>query len=102
MVPNVLPGTPTGVSASTGGAARQIAVTWKAPTSGGTVVSYVARAYTRTTGGSPTAQCTWTSGTLGCTITGLRSGTTYYVDVAATNQVGTGTASAPRVTFRTL
>ncbi|MFM2105929.1 MAG: hypothetical protein RL338_961 [Chloroflexota bacterium] len=102
MVPNVLPGAPTGVSASTGGAARQIAVSWKAPTSGGTVVGYVARAYTRTTGGSPTGQCTWTTGTLSCTITGLRSGTTYYVDVAATNQVGTGPASAPRVTFRTL
>lgn len=35
--------------------------------------------------------------TLTCTITGLTSGTTYYVDVTATNGMGTGQGSSPRV-----
>jgi hypothetical protein len=33
-----------------------------------------------------------------CTIIGLAPGTTYYVDVTATNRAGSGTASSPRVT----
>ena len=87
--PPTVPGAPSGVSANAGNAAAT--VTWSAPASdGGSPIS----AYTATAspGG---ASCSWSSGPLSCTISGLTNGTTYTISVSATNAVGTGPPSAP-------
>ena len=81
------PEAPTTVAAIGGnGTAR---VTWTAPTDdgGAAVTRYTA---TATPGG---ASCTWTSGDLGCSISGLTNGTTYSVAVTATTLAGTSAAS---------
>ena len=75
-------------------------VSWLAPTSnGGTpITSYTASAYAAASGGAAIRSCTPSPATdLACTITGLTNGTTYYVDVVATNIVNSSVASAPRV-----
>jgi hypothetical protein len=66
-------------------------VSWTAPSSdGGTPIT----AYTVTA--SPGGQtCSWSSGPLSCTVTGLTNGTAYTFTVTATNDVGTGPASTP-------
>jgi Tol biopolymer transport system component len=82
------PGAPTGVAATAGnGSAR---VTWTAPADdgGSTISRYTA---TASPGGE---SCTWTSGELACTITGLTGGTAYAVTVTATNLAGTSAASS--------
>jgi len=73
-------------------------VTWRAPsvTGGSPVTGYTARAWSATSGGTQSAACT-TSGALTCAITGLQNGTTYYVDVVATNTVGTSVNPGARV-----
>jgi hypothetical protein len=83
------PGAPTGASARAGD--RQARVSWTAPaTNGGaTINSYAVTSF-------PDGKtCTWSSGPLACTVTGLTNGTSYTFTVAATNSVGTGPASAP-------
>jgi Tol biopolymer transport system component len=82
------PGAPTGVAAAAGaGSAR---VTWTAPADdgGSTVSRYTA---TASPGGE---SCTWTSGDLACTISGLKAGTAYSVTATATNLAGTSAASS--------
>ena len=82
------PGAPTGVAAVAGaGSAR---VTWTAPADdgGSTVSRYTA---TANPGGE---SCTWTTGDLACTISGLKAGTAYSVTVTATNLAGTSAASS--------
>ncbi len=78
------PGTPTAVAGNT-----QATVTWTAPTSNGgsPITSYTVTS----TPGSHT--CTWTTGPLSCTVTGLTNGTPYTFTVKATNAVGPSVAS---------
>ncbi len=83
-----VPGAPTGVSASAGDA--RATVSWTAPASdGGAAIT----AYTVTA--SPGGRtCSWSSGSLSCTVTGLANGTAYTFTVTAANSVGTGPGSA--------
>ena len=66
-------------------------VQWSAPASNGgaSISSYTATA----SDGTTTHTCTWTSGPLECTISGLTNGTSYDVTVVATNAAGSSTAS---------
>ncbi len=85
-----VPGAPTGVLASSGADAQSVVV-WTAPTSdgGSSITGYTV---TASPGGRT---CSWTSGSLSCTVTGLTNGVSYSFTVTATNAVGTSAASAP-------
>ena len=82
-----VPNAPTSV---TGAAVdSQATVSWIAPFDGGSPIT----TYTATV--SPGGQtCTWTTGPLGCTITGLTNNTPYTFTVHATNAIGDGPESA--------
>ena len=69
LIPTTVPGAPTGVSGVQSGA-TSVAVSWTAPadTGGATITSYTV---TASPGG---ATCTWTTGALSCTVTGLAKG----------------------------
>jgi hypothetical protein len=88
VTPNAsVPGAPFGVAAI--GAHTVAVVSWFGAVSLGSPIT----AYTATAApGGKT--CTWTSGPLTCTITGLVDRTTYSIQVTATNTSGTGPASA--------
>ena len=93
----VVPTAPQTVTATAAPAAAVVA--WTAPASnGGTpVLSYTATAYTAASGGTAAGTCT--TATLTCRITGLTAGTTYYVEVVATNAAGNSPAApSPRAT----
>ncbi len=81
-----LPGAPTGISLTPAPGSAQVA--WSAPGSdgGSAITSYTAIALP---GGN---SCTWSSGPLACTVTGLSGGSAYTFTVRATNAVGTGPA----------
>jgi len=83
------PSAPT-VSGVTAGN-QTIAVNWNQPSSAGdaAISGYTATA-------SPSNQtCTWTSGPLTCTISGVTNGVAQTVTVVATSAVGSGAASSP-------
>lgn len=84
-----LPGPPRGVDATSGDGSAL--VSWSAPASNGcsTVTSYIAIA---SPGGNG---CTWSSGPLECTVTGLTNGVAYTFTVTATSARGIGPPSAP-------
>jgi hypothetical protein len=84
------PGAPTGVGA-TAGSDRLVTVSWTAPVHDGHATI---TGYTVTASGGGGQTCTWTSGPLSCTVSGLTSGTAYTFTVTATNSVGTGPASS--------
>lgn len=91
------PGPPLAVTAL--GQAEQAKVSWSPPADpgGNPITSYTAQAWDRANGGGkkPVATCA-TAGALTCTIVGLAPGTTYFVDVVATNGKE-GQPSNPRV-----
>lgn len=73
----------------------QVAITWDAPSStGGESLNYTARVWTvpPPTSSPVFASCSTTG--LGCVISGLTTGTAYYVDVIAANSAGTSGPSA--------
>lgn len=88
-----LPSAPQYVEAMAG--PTQVAVTWDPPSSNTeATLTYTARVWTVP---PPTASpifgsCSTTS--LGCVVSGLATGSTYYVDVVASNSAGTGGPSA--------
>jgi titin len=96
--PRTVPSAPGSVSAS--GTPGGINVSWTpAAENGAGITKYTAAAYTAGTGGSPVGTCATSTGALTrCTISGLAGGSTYFVDVKATNRAGTGAPSSPRVT----
>jgi len=94
--PRAIPGAPSAVLVTAG--PSNLTVSWTPPAVvGGTpVTSFTARAFLVAGGGSPVASCTAIQPT--CVIPQLSNGRQYFVDVIATNAVGNGPASPPRVT----
>lgn len=94
LVP-ALPTTPTGLTLSA--ASGMLTAAWTASTSAGNpVTSYTAEAYTAASGGSAISVCTTTSTT--CELLNLTNGTTYHVDIHATNADGNSDSLGTRVT----
>ena len=93
VTPATLPGAPTIVSATAGNASATL--TWSAPSSdgGSAITAYTVVAGDETTPANGGESCTWTSGPLTCTVTGLTNGDAYVFTVSATNGVGTGPSS---------
>ena len=91
----VAPSAPQSIAANA--ADSSLGVTWTAPASNGgsAIDTYTARAFAGSSGGAPVGSCTTAS--LGCTISALANGTTYYVEVFAHNSAGNGTPSSPRL-----
>jgi len=91
----VIPGTapdPPAISLVTVGIASAT-IAWTPPVSdgGAPVTSYTVVAGDVTTPANGGETCTWTTGPLACTVTGLTIGDTYVLGVSATNDVGTST-----------
>jgi len=87
---NVVPGSPTSVTALPGN--DSAIVSWAAPVSNGSpaITGYTATALA---GGVATSFTCTTTGALTCTIGGLTNGTSYTFTVTATNSVGTSASS---------
>jgi hypothetical protein len=95
VTPATVPGAPSIVTVTPGNATAT--VTWTAPSSdgGSPVTAYTVVAADSTTPLNGGETCTWTTGPLTCTLTGLTNGDNYTFTVTATNVVGTGAASSP-------
>lgn len=93
VVAGQVPGAPASITAVGGNG--QAIITWTPPLTTGTgpVTGYTVKAVQ-----DASKECTWTSGPLTCTVTGLTNGTPYTFTVTATNGAGTGAASAPSLT----
>ena len=93
-VPAFVPSVPLKVTAWTG--TESVKVAWSAPSDdgGNPVTSYTASVWSAPPPTGPANLVTsCTTSELGCKLTGLTSGDTYYVDVVATNSDGDGPAS---------
>jgi titin len=98
--PATTPGLPLDVTAV--GGPGSVSVTWQPPLSdgGSSITTYTVSAYSAASGGAAVASCT--SSTLTCSISGLATDVTYYVGMNATNAVGPGPFTSPRVTAYTV
>ncbi|HTW08297.1 MAG TPA: fibronectin type III domain-containing protein [Acidimicrobiales bacterium] len=92
--PSDVPGPPTDILAASDSASAD--VSWSAPSSdgGAAVTGYTATAYT-TSSGTSSVGTPCDTAALGCTVTGLANGTTYYIGVVAANAIGPGASSWP-------
>ena len=86
------PGAPTNVVATRGNG--QVALSWNAPSNGGSPITDYTVLYSTNSSGPFTAIDTASTAT-SYTVTGLANGTTYYFEVEATNSVATGPPSGP-------
>lgn len=77
---------------------NQVAVTWDSPGSNGgeTLLNYTVRIWSLPPPTTSAVFATCTTTKLGCIVGGLISGTTYYVDVFASNSSGAGAPSAAK------
>ncbi|QDZ14251.1 fibronectin type III domain-containing protein [Humibacter ginsenosidimutans] len=87
---HIPPQTPTGLTIGTQTTPGSVPVSWSAA-AGSTPSSYTIRADDDPAFGSP---LTFTSSTPSMTLTGLEKGTTYYIDVRATNSSGSSAYTA--------
>jgi alpha-tubulin suppressor-like RCC1 family protein len=93
FVPAAVPGEPTDVAGTAGNA--QAVVTWDAPSEdgGSAITGYVITATDTTTPGNGGQTCTWSTGALTCTVTGLTNGDAYTFRAYAVNKAGSGSQS---------
>jgi trimeric autotransporter adhesin len=93
VTPDTVPGVPVIGTATAGDAGAT--VTWTAPVSdgGSAITGYSVTAADSTTPANGGQTCTWTTGPLTCSVTGLTNGDSYSFTVTATNGVGTGASS---------
>ncbi|MDQ1382985.1 MAG: hypothetical protein QOG65_364, partial [Actinomycetota bacterium] len=94
FVPATVPGAPTSVTVSLSGATASVAFTAPASNGGSAITGYSASCASSNQGVTKTG-----TGTSPITVAGLTPGKTYTCTVAATNQYGTGTRSAPSSPF---
>lgn len=92
VTPRTVPDAPTGVANTAANAS--LTVNWTAPANNGgdAITGYTATAYDAASGGTSQGSCT--TATTSCSISPLTNGTTYYVEVTATNGAGAGAASS--------
>ena len=88
VTPATVPGAPSILTVTPGNGT--ITITWAAPSSdgGSPVTAYTVVAGDVTTPFNGGEVCTWTTGPLTCTLTGLTNGDTYIVGLSATNEAG--------------
>ena len=104
IAPVGVPTAPRLVTATAGSGTATIS--WALPSrSGGYVMTqFTAKAYTTVNGKVPVATCIFTvvniADPMSCTINGLTNARTYSVAVSATNPIGTGPESTPRVSVK--
>jgi predicted RNA-binding protein with TRAM domain len=91
IIPGTVPDPPI-ISLVTAGASSAT-ITWTPPLSdgGAPITQYTVVAGDVTTPANGGETCSWTTGPLTCTVTGLTSGDTYVLGLSATNDVGTST-----------
>ena len=89
-----VPSAPRNVVAT--GADASAVITWSAPTSpgGSNITSYTVTASDSTSSARGGQSCTWSTGPLTCTVSGLTNGDSYTFTVTATNSLGTSVASS--------
>jgi hypothetical protein len=93
VTPATVPGAPSIATVTPGNGS--VTVTWTPPSSdgGSAITAYTVVAGDVTTPANGGEACTWTTGPLTCTVTGLTNGDTYIFGVSATNEVGTSATS---------